>query len=490
MIHRHIHKWPRRRLLVVLVATASCGGLGEAPFAGLREPDVAPWRDLGPVAICEGAVRLGRPASRPAGFCVDELAAVTCGRDGDCRSRERCVCGLCQVAWCEAADECDGGDVCNFAEHRCDRPCKADGECAAGERCEPGLSVCRATCGGTGECQAGEVCDDGLCAVSQGVGGRCAADRDCIEHPLCALQRRPADLREPAVLVEDERVVLYFERVEAGMSSIWRASMLDGDASGRRFRIDPGSPVVVPGPGEAGRAGAPSVVRGATGGIVLAFADGNGRLRLATSPDGLQFAVEDAPLLSPGAPAWQASGLDAPSLVAPRDSPAGSWLLYFATRDRSAIGLAAGPDTTHLGADASPFLSPASVTDPTLWREVDRVGAPDAVPLRSPGGAVSIRLLFDARGRESADAMQFGVPVTEPANDSLGAAASTDGHAAVIWPWNPVLDRTIQYLDHPSEQQPALAVLPVSGRALLYYRGASADGTRSENLRVAQAPAP
>ena len=50
-------------VLAVLAVLAGCGALGEPPFAGLRAPDVAPWLDLGPVALCEGGLRIGNSIS-------------------------------------------------------------------------------------------------------------------------------------------------------------------------------------------------------------------------------------------------------------------------------------------------------------------------------------------------------------------------------------------------------------------------------------------
>ena len=156
------------RALILLALLSGCGFERAAPYAGARVPDVAPFHDLGPVTLCDGAAHIVAPSLGAAGVCVGPEAAAACKSDGDCKSRERCVCGACIVAVCDSADECgpaDGPFVCTFADRRCDHACDTDAECAAGERCVPGRHVCRGKCTQTADCQTGETCQSstGLC---------------------------------------------------------------------------------------------------------------------------------------------------------------------------------------------------------------------------------------------------------------------------------------------------------------------------------------
>ena len=164
--------WPVRAALVraaCAVLCAACGFGGEPPFPGVRPAAVAPWDDLGPITICEGAQLLGPPDLPSAGFCTDAAPSLrACAADTDCGTRERCTCAGCQVALCRGGDDCAAGQTCNFAEHRCDRPCRGDADCPDAETCPPGVLYCRGRCASAADCQGGEVCERGLCAVSHG----------------------------------------------------------------------------------------------------------------------------------------------------------------------------------------------------------------------------------------------------------------------------------------------------------------------------------
>lgn len=459
----------RRAGWVLLALAAGCGFTGEPPFGGHRTEGVAPFRDLGPLLICDGPVRLGAPISTKGGLCVDPAVALAaCASDGDCRSRERCTCAGCQVALCDSVDECRGDQVCTFADRRCDRPCTTDGDCAAGELCLPGAGVCRGGCGGDADCQGGEHCKSGRCAAEA-----CAGPGDCFDQPSCAIQRTPEALGHPSPLADAGGVTLFLERP----AGIFRATSSDG----LRFAIDPAQPLVSPGAGDGGRTGAPSAIRSGAG-IVLAFADGNGALRRATSPDGRAFTVDAQPLLTP-AGAWDASGLDAPSLA---PSPGGGLLLYYGTRDRSAIGLAESGDGATFTALAQPVLRPEDVADPMLWRDLDAIAAPFAESAPAPDGSFALRLYFCARGRESGDGVSFGMISPEAANFSIGEASTVDGKTLVPWPYDPAFDRVQNFLVHPSELDPALVT--VGDHRLLYYRDANADESKPGGLNAAQNP--
>ncbi len=378
------------------------------------------------------------------------------------------------MALCDGNDECAASQQCNFTDRRCDRHCDADGDCVAGELCAPGAHVCRGRCRGDGDCQGGETCVSGRCEVTA-----CGNDGDCAS--TCAIQRVPGTLREPSPLVEGGRVVMWVERVAGTQSAIWRAVSDDG----LTFRFDPPQAVLAPGADDGGRAGAPSVIRAADG-YLLAFANGAGLLRRATSSDGVAFTVDAQPLLAPSSD-WEAGGLDAPALA---PSPSGGLACYYGTRDRAAIGLAESADGLRFAARPSPVLTPSQVTDPTLWRGVDAIASPFAEPFAAPDGTPALRLYFAARGRESGDSLQFGMAVPEAANFSVGEASSTDGRVFVPWPYDPVFDRVSDFTNHTSEMDPAVARLGET--RLMYYRGGSAteDPKRAENLGVARNPIP
>lgn len=499
---------PRRSTRLRAVAVViwgllpACGLLSEPVTPEYRAPDVAPWTELGPVEFCDGTVRLGPPESAPLGLCLavpdpsdGPPGTAACRTDSDCRGRERCTCGVCQIALCDAPTDCaaDGNrpTTCNYTDHRCDRACTTDADCGPGGACQPGTHVCRGRCSTNNDCQSGERCSGGLCALAP----TCRADDDCAPGQHCVLQRTPGDLREPAPLATtstNQPAVLYVERAMAsfGARSIWRATA--SDDSGLRYRFDPAAPVLVPDDSDDLRAGAPTVLPPGLSGSaehLLVYANGRGQLRRAHG-DGIHFTADSQPLLNPSS-GWDLSGLDAPALVAASDSPDGAFLLYYATLDGSALGLARSDDGRAFTADAQPVLTPAALTDPDHWRQVDAVASPFVEPVRLavPGqpGQRALRVYFAARGVETTDALRYGVPSPIPPNWSIGEAGTLDGSTLAHWPYGPIYDRTLDFTVHPSERDPALLPLP-DGRRLLYYRAAAADDTHPENLRAAANP--
>jgi hypothetical protein len=442
--------------LVFLTLLSGCGFMGEPPFDGVRLPDVAPWQDVGPLTICDGTTRLGPGDEDAVGFCAAQ-AGASCAADKDCRSRERCVCGKCSVAACDTADECGPDLTCSFAERRCDRACDVDADCARGETCVPGMHVCRGPCGTSDDCQTGETCQTstGLCVASA-----CADSSTCFGGRQCLLQRKPAALAEPSPLVENGQVILYFERTDpAGSPEIWRATSTDG----MQFTIDPPRALL------AGRA--PSVVH--TTAWFMLYAEPGG-LALATSPDGSAWTTSQHAM----------NGGDQPSLIALQ--PGGDLVAYFAAPDgtvarQTIVGSAFGAAET--------VLAPAQLSDPVLWRGVDRIASPFAQQLTDANGRPFVRLWFAGHGTEVANALEFGKQVPTPPDFAVGEAASTDGRSFVPYPFNPVFTRVLDFLTHPSELDPAIATLDDTHQ-LLYYRRAAADGTQSENLAAARTPRP
>jgi len=443
---------PISLLCGLAIAAAGCGFTGEPPFDGRRIADVAPWEDVGPLTICDGTTRLGPLDADAVGLCAGAAPAAACAADRDCRSRERCVCGRCTVAVCDSADECGPDLTCSFAERRCDRACDVDGDCARGESCVPGMHVCRGGCSTSDDCQTGETCQSstGLC-----VAVACADASTCLSGRSCLLQRTPSALAEPSPLVENGQVILYFERTDpGGAPNIWRATSKDGFS----FAVDPPNALL------AGRA--PSVAH--DGAYSLFYAESDG-LALALSNDGVAFV-----------PSMHFhDGGDQPSVIGLQQ---GDQALYYVD--------AGGHVERRLisgGSFGAPqvVLAPAALSDPILWRGVDRIASPFAQALAGPDGKPFVRLWFSAHGTESADSLEFGKLVPTPPDWSVGEAAG-DGASFTPYPFNPVFTRVLDFLTHPSELDPA--VIALGDQWLLYYRRAAADGSKSENLAAARSP--
>lgn len=442
------------RLAAVALAltVAGCGFERADPFAGTRIADVAPWSDLGPVTICDGAAHLVAPSLGAAGLCASAAAPASCASDGDCASRERCVCGSCTVAVCSSADECgpaDGPFVCTFADSRCDRPCDSDAACAAGERCLPGLHICRGTCTTSADCQHGESCTSGLCASTS-----CSGDADCGGR-ACVIQRIAAVVGHPSPLVTTAGVELFFDRTgDDGMTAIWSAA---GD--GTRFTVD-----------HQLFAGAqPSVARLVGGSYAMVFADG-ARLIATRSPD----------LASWSAPTQALAGASEPSLTVAAD---GTPLLYAVDGDGNITRFVG--DANLVFATPLVALTPATASTP-LWPDIDVLGAPFAEPYVDADGSPRVRLWFAAHGTGTAPSTQFGTPTPTPPDYSIGLAVSSDGATFIPDAYDPVFDRTTDFINHPGELDPA--VVAVGDRWLLYYRRAKADGSAAETLAVAASP--
>jgi hypothetical protein len=67
-----------------------------------------------------------------------------------------------------------------------------------------------------------------------------------------------------------------------------------------------------------------------------------------------------------------------------------------------------------------------------------------------------------------------------PPDWSVGLAVSLDGEDFTLDAYNPVFDRTTDFINHPSELDPALLRLP--DRWLLYYRRARPGRQRRRNV--------
>lgn len=444
------------RIALIATLVAGCGFEREAPFAGRRIPDVGPWQDLGALTICRAQARIVAPSLGAAGLCRTNAPLVACAADGDCKSRERCVCGHCTVAVCDSAEECgptSGPFVCSFADRRCDRRCDVDGDCASGERCLPGRHVCRGGCTISADCQQGETCQSatGLC-----VSGACELDADCGGR-ICAPQRIAAALAEPSPLWVAGRVELWLERTDAdGIPRVWH-----GSGDGASFALDDAPQL---------DGTAPTVARLADGSYAMVFGRG-ADLFAARSPDGIRWST----------PAPALPGARQPSLLR---QPDGTLALHAATTDGAITRFVAGADLVFATPQA--VLTPVSVRS-SLWPDVDMLASPFAEGYVDAAGGPRVRLWFAAHGTESAPSMQFGMPVPSSPDFSIGVALSLDGTGFVPDAYNPVFSRTLDFINHPSALDPA--VVDLGDRWLLYYRRAMPDGSGGESLAVAQSPA-
>jgi hypothetical protein len=473
----------RSRGFAILAALAtnlgSCAFTGEEVFAGIRDPDgVAPYGDLGQPLFCAQPRLVGPPDGEPRGFCEadDSAEGAGCTRDEDCRNRERCLCGRCGIQYCDSAAQCGTGRTCSFAEHRCHHPCLTLDDCTLEEdQCDRG--VCRQRCAASSECQAGEICST---ATGYCVAADCGADVDCQNGQHCAIQREPWDLRAPEALA-DPGPVLFLE-VRRGTSpwSIWRAASADG----LNFAFEPAAAVLEPAADEAGRVGAPAVLRTAAGySLYFEFGDGAG-IRRATSTDGRGFTRDPAtPVLRPDA-SWEGGRVGAPAAI---ELPDGTVALFYEGGEGAGLGLATAADGVTFTKQADPVLTPTSVIDPVLWRDVTRIGQPWARLLHDAGGEPVIGLYFSAFGRESAAALEFDQLKQVPPNFSVGfSAAYVRDLVFSPYPMNPVMDRVVEFLTHESEIGPT--VVAADGGYLMYYVRADAPGEVFGNIGVAANP--
>jgi hypothetical protein len=450
-----------RAALVLSLALAACGFLPEDSFTGKRIGDgIAPWTDLGPVLVCFGSESLGPPTSTPGGFCSSiNTTEAPCVDDGDCRSRESCMCGRCTVAYCTASSDCGGGRVCTFTENRCDVSCANQFDCADGEECFNG--TCRGRCFSDEECQSGEVCNSESYCITVD----CADSDACQSGESCKVQRVPRQALEPTALVEDAptRVVLWLELADEGQLErrrIWRAVSNDG----RSFRIDPAQPVLDDGLDTR----APSVVRTPTGFAMYYEWNAGAEIRVATSADGTRFGTPTTAIVG----GTGAAAARAPAAVV---LPDGKVAVYYQIGDGAAVGLAVGPVGEAL-ATRDPVLTPEKATiEPSgraapFWDDITALRSPSALLTDSPDGA-SLRLWFSGFGRESADTFEFGEMKPVPANHSIGyAAGSLDALDTVVpWPYGPVVDRVDAFLDHREELTPGVVRLGGDDAYLLYY---------------------
>lgn len=454
------------RYLLLALLVAGCGYLPEDDFTGKRAGDgIAPWADLGPAQVCLGNQYLGPAAAAPGGLCLPLNSSETpCVRDGDCRSREACVCGRCSVAYCATASDCAADRVCTFAENRCDIACFTGADCPDGAECFNG--VCRGRCIDVSDCQTGEVCNSRNYCVS----ADCADDDGCLAGERCSVQRIPRQVVEPSPVLdrsEPAPIVLYLEISDAlqlDQTAIWRAVSVDG----RHFQMSPAQPVVEDGT----TARAPSVIQTPDGWAMYYEQGGGLEIRVVTSTDGVSWSAPVTAIVG---------GVDAAAARAPSAVllPDGTVAVYYQVANGTRIALATGPVGGALEYQGT-ALDPADVqiepsgSDSPFWDDIVRVTSPFAALTESADGP-SLRLWFAAYGRESGDSVQFGEIVPIPPNYSVGYAVALAGDPLdlVAWPYGPVVDRISAFLSHHEELGPGVVQLPgtdgLDDAYLMYY---------------------
>lgn len=454
-------------MLLLCWLAAGCGFLPEDDFTGKRAGDgIAPWQDLGPAQVCVGNQYLGPPDSVAGGLCFDSnITEAVCVTDGDCQTRESCVCGRCTVAYCSTASDCGAGRVCTFAEHRCDRQCFGEEDCAGPEECFNG--TCRGRCITAADCQTGEVCS----STNYCVTADCEDDDGCRTGERCRVQRTPRQALEPDVTREGGLIVLWLEvsdEVQRTETAIHRAESRDGI----HFQMNPDEPVVEDGT----TASSPSVIRTSSGFAMYYDVDDGAAIRVVTSGDGRVWSEPVTAI--PGG--LGGAAVRNPSAVM---LPDGTVAVYYERGTGLGIALATGQPGQALTIQGT-VLAPEDITvppgapDAPFWDDVERVGSPEAAITDGPDGP-SLRLYYSAYGRESADSVQFGEVTPIPPNFSIGyASASIDAPGELLpWPYGPVVDRVSAFLTHHDELSPGVVQLADQTAYLMYYVEADPDAT-------------
>jgi hypothetical protein len=416
-----------------------------------------PFRDRGPVEICEGSVRLVPPEegrADGAGLCVpgDAGPATGCGADAECGPRETCVCGRCTVPRCRTGTDCPAGASCDLATGLCAVTCFADSDCPGGV-CEP--DGCRTRCGSDADCARGETCraSTGLCLAQ-----RCDAGLACAAGRTCDRVERLADLREPEATVREGRVELLLEERSGAGSAILRAVSDDGI----RFRLDPTDPVLRD-------AGAPAIAT-ADDVHVLYFERADGGIGRATG-DGASFEADAEPVVAAPARSPGAASLGGGVVLAVSDG-AGAVLLL-----RSADGRAFEP--------ASATVDAGLFEDEQTFRLAADLGSPELVAERSPLGEERVVLYADALGVETSDLVLGEEPRAAPRTRSVVAAAATPDLAFEPYPFGPVFARVVNVTDYRREGAPS--VVRRGSEVWLYYVG---DETEGPSVAVQEASGP
>ncbi|MBI2892892.1 MAG: hypothetical protein HYY06_05020 [Deltaproteobacteria bacterium] len=424
-------------------------------------PDgIGPYRDLGPVQMCQAGGLLVATGPEASGFCVpsDSSAGPACESDSACASRERCLCGRCVVPYCDKATDCRAGETCVVSSSRCGVSCAADEDCAEEHSCDRG--VCAARCTESGDCQRGESCSRlrSVCLANA-----CTNEADCTSDERCDSQRIRRELREPAVLADGDGLVLYVEDREE--RSILRARGANRD----RFELE-----VEPVLAEA-RAPAPFAVDGL---LVLYYAAPDRSAILAAPAEGTSFG--DASVVLEPEQAWEGGTVDAPAICEVGGR------LVMAYEAMGGIGIAVEDAGVFARPGSGPAVTAEDLEDPLLWRSVERPRSPALVADRTPLGDPRLRLWVAARGAEGSATILGEETARPPLNDSIGYLESRDGEVAFTpSPFNPTFARVAELGAYEAESDPW--VLPIDGSFLLYFVGATVRDGVEQGVGFAEA---
>jgi hypothetical protein len=141
------------------------------------------------------------------GQCVTlEQSEAECTTDSQCRTKERCLGGVCRVATGLAGDPCEVGSTCSdgacSTSAVCLQACESNADCPGGVACTGSAPM---TCGTDG-LRVGSVCQ----SADECAGGYCVADvleqpfcsRSCDSSRLCPRGWRCADVNGAGVCVQ------------------------------------------------------------------------------------------------------------------------------------------------------------------------------------------------------------------------------------------------------------------------------------------------
>jgi hypothetical protein len=104
-----------------------------------------------------------------------------------------------------------------------------------------------------------------------------------------------------------------------------------------------------------------------------------------------------------------------------------------------------------------------------FWIGITALASPHAI-VSGPAGGETLHLWFAGFGQESSPATRFGTTEAIPPNFSIGFAAADPSTPGELYPWpyGPVADRVVAFLEHRDELGPG-AVDTGDDRYLLYY---------------------
>jgi hypothetical protein len=272
-----------------------------------------------------------------------------------------------------------------------------------------------------------------------------------------------AGYREPAALQEGEETLLFAVGAKDGRDVIFRTRALDGrtfHGTSGHFGVKP--PVVLEPDAapswENGALSGPSLIRGASGELLLYYAAAGG-IGVARSTDGFTFAKEAAnPILRREA-GWETTEVRAPSVIR---LPSGRFKMFYSAGN--SIGEAESDDGIRFRRSGDrPVLEPAAPPAPGSLLPNEKppfdtasVGDPCASPRMTPAGRLQIRVLFTGR---------------DP------AGASTIGFAARYGEDGPLVRQSVAvYAVGQKEVAPAFVERPEG--SFLYVEQERRDGTR------------